>query len=187
MSKWLLRGLVFAALMVFVRLVQGAADQRVGDQGGVDQHHPGRALRDRRVRLGVHRRPCRRPGQPRPRPPRGPGDDVAAGRPVRRNRQRRGRVVDLAVLQGPVCRWAGQRAHHVRGIHRAAGLPCCDRRRSGRALCHRPARRQGAAAAPWPCRHRRGPRGHRRVRRRAPPDAPADEETPTERRGQEQL
>ncbi|HET9566196.1 MAG TPA: hypothetical protein VFP27_17265, partial [Mycobacterium sp.] len=25
MSKWLLRGLVFAALMVFIRLVQGAA------------------------------------------------------------------------------------------------------------------------------------------------------------------
>ena len=48
MSKWLLRGLVFAALMVFIRLVQGAAINAWETKAAVDQRHPRRPLRDRR-------------------------------------------------------------------------------------------------------------------------------------------
>ena len=150
MSKWLLRGLVFAALMVFVRLVQGAAINAWETKallisvtlvvlfaiaafvwGFIDGRSDARANPD----------PDRR-------------DDLAmtwllaglfAG-----HRQRRDRVADLAVLQGPLCRWADQRAHHLRGVHRAAGLPRRDRRRRARPLAHRPPRRRRAASAPRP-------------------------------------
>ena len=127
MSKWLLRGLVFAALMVFIRLVQGAAINAWETKAGLISVTLVVLYAIAVVRLGIPRRPLGRPGQPRPRPARRLGDDLAADRPVRRARQRRGRVADLAVLQRPLRRRAHQRAHHLRGVHRAAHLPHGDR------------------------------------------------------------
>ena len=131
MSKWLLRGLVFAALMVVHPIAAGRADQRVGDQGPADQHHAASCSSRSSRSSGGSSTAGGRARQPRPRPPRGPGDDLAAGRPVRRRRQRPGVLDHLPVLQGPLRRRAAQRAHHVRGVHRAAGLP----RRRSRASC----------------------------------------------------
>jgi len=42
----------------------GGDDQRVGDQGRIDQHRADRSLRGRGVQLGAQRRPGRRAGQP---------------------------------------------------------------------------------------------------------------------------
>ena len=66
MSKWLLRGLVFAALMVFIRLVQGAAINAWETKAALISITLVVLFAIAVVRLGVHRRPCGRAGQPRP-------------------------------------------------------------------------------------------------------------------------
>ena len=64
MSKWLLRGLVFAALMVIVRLLQGAMINAWETKAGLISIVLVVALRDRGVHLGDRRRPGRRARQP---------------------------------------------------------------------------------------------------------------------------
>ena len=53
MSKWLLRGLVFAALMVIVRLLQGAMINAWETKAGLISIVLVVALRDRGVHLGA--------------------------------------------------------------------------------------------------------------------------------------
>ena len=169
MSKWLLRGLVFAALMVFIRLVQGSGDQRLGDQGAIDQRHPGRSLHHRGVRLGARRRPFGRARQPRSRPPRRPGDDVAAGRPVRRDRQRRARWLISLFYKGL---YVGGLINELTTFAAFTALLTFLGAIAGVALGHWVIDRHADDA---PRQHhglvgdRRGPRRHRRVRRCASP------------------
>ncbi len=169
MSKWLLRGLVFAALMVFIRLVQGAAINAWETKaalisitlvvlfaiavliwGFIDGRSDARANPD----------PDRREDLAMTWLLAGLFAGIVSGAVAW--------LISLFYKQ-PVCRWADQRAHHVRGVHRAADLRHGDPRRRDRALGHRPACRRGATPAPRPGRRRRGPRGYRRVRRRASP------------------
>ena len=65
MSKWLLRGLVFAALMVFIRLVQGAAINAWETKALLISVTLVVLFAIVAVRLGVHRRPFGCAGQPR--------------------------------------------------------------------------------------------------------------------------
>ena len=65
MSKWLLRGLVFAALMVFIRLVQGAAINAWETKAALISITLVVLFAIARC-LGVRRRPCGCAGQPRP-------------------------------------------------------------------------------------------------------------------------
>ena len=65
MSKWLLRGLVFAALMVFIRLVQGAAINAWETKAALISITLVVLFAIVVLDLGVHRRPFGRPGQPR--------------------------------------------------------------------------------------------------------------------------
>ncbi len=66
MSKWLLRGLVFAALMVFIRLVQGAAINAWETKAALISITLVVLFAIAAFDLGVRRRPCGRAGQPRP-------------------------------------------------------------------------------------------------------------------------
>ena len=166
MSKWLLRGLVFAALMVIVRLLQGAMINAWETKAGlisivlvvlfaivvfvwglIDGRADARANPD----------PDRRGDLAMTWLLAGLFAGVVSGA---------GGLVHLAVLQEPLRRGADQRDHHVRGVHRAAGLPDGDRRRRARPLARRPQGRPDAAPAPR--RRRRRPGRHRRVRRRPP-------------------
>ncbi len=98
MTTWLPRGLVFAAGMVLLRLVQGTLINTYPTNAGTHQPAAGGAVRHRRLGLGSLDGMRRCPRQPRPGPPPRPGDALAAGRPGRRCGQRRGGVAHLAVL-----------------------------------------------------------------------------------------
>ena len=173
MSNWLLRGLVFAALMVIVRLLQGAMINAWETKAGLISIALIVVYAIVVFVWGLARRARRRARQPRPGPARRPGDDMAAGRPVRRHRQRGRRVVHPPLLHEPLRRGADQRAHHVRGVHRAAGVPAVHRGRHARPLPRRPQGAGGAAPRVCPCgragRHRRVRRSPPAGRRRRPP------------------
>src|SRR3984885_14322410 len=100
MSNWMLRGLVFGAAMVVVRLFQGTLIS-------VWQTHAGLISIVLLVLFIV---------------------GVVAGRSGCRAGQRRGDLADLGVLPGAVRRWPDQRADHVRGLHRPGGVPGRDQR-----------------------------------------------------------
>ena len=85
MSKWLLRGLVFAALMVFIRLVQGAAINAWETKALLISVTLVVLFAIAAFVWGFIDGRSDAQQQPRSRPPRGPGDDVAVGRPVRRD------------------------------------------------------------------------------------------------------
>jgi len=116
--------------MVIVRLLQGADDQRVGDQGpDIDQHRADRSLRGPRCFIwGIS--DGRADARANPDPDR--RGDLAmtwllAGLFAGRGGSGAGGVVHLAVLQEPLRRGARQRGHHVRGVHCAVW---CSWRRS---------------------------------------------------------
>ncbi len=145
MSKWLLRGLVFAALMVIVRLLQGAMINAWETKAGLISITLVVlfaiavfvwGLIDGRADARANPDPDRR-------------DDLAmtwllAG-------------LFAGVVSGAVAWFISlfykslyveglhQRAHHLRGVHRAAGVPMRDRRRRARSLARRPQDSRGAA------------------------------------------
>ena len=172
MSNWLLRGLVFAALMVIVRLLQGAMINAWETKAGlisivlvvlfaVVVFIWG--LADGRSDARANPDPDRR------------GDlamtwllaGLFAG------------IVSGAVAwfiglfyKTPLRRGTDQRANHLRGVHRTAGVPDGPRGRRARPLARRPQPRKAAASSSWPRRGRRRPRTrprrHRCVRGRPP-------------------
>ena len=84
MSKWLLRGLVFAALMVVVRLLQGALINAFETQALLISISLVAVFAIVAFVWGLIDGRADAARQPRPGPPRRPRDGVAAGRPVRR-------------------------------------------------------------------------------------------------------
>ena len=155
MSKWLLRGLVFAALMVIVRLLQGAMINAWETKAGlisivlivlfaVAVFIWG--LSDGRADARANPDPDRR-------------EDLAmtwllAG-------------LFAGIVSGLVAWFISlfykslyvealdQRGHHIRGVHRAAGVPVSDRRRRAWPLPRRPQPRKATAQASRPRRVRR--------------------------------
>ena len=84
MSKWLLRGLVFAALMVIVRLVQGAMINAWETKALMISVSLVALYAIAVFIWGLADGRADARAKSRPRPAGGPGDDVAAGRFVRR-------------------------------------------------------------------------------------------------------
>ncbi len=152
MTNWMLRGLVFAAAMVVVRLFQGALINAWQTQAGIDQHRAAASVPRRRRRMGGAGRPRRRHGQPDP----DRRDDLAmtwllAGLVAG---VLSGAVSWLISLfySGAVHRRPDQRGDDVRGLHRAVCFPARDHRCGRRPLAGRPAVREGAREAPRPWR-----------------------------------
>src|ERR1700733_10998423 len=120
MTNWMLRCLVFGAAMVVVRLFQGTLISVWQTQAALISIVLLLLFIVGVVAWGLI--DGREDAASNPDPDRRGGQGGAPGRSVRRTAQRRGDLADLDLLQSAVRRWADQRAHHVRGIHRPGGV-----------------------------------------------------------------